>query len=624
LKCLPQFWYPARHSKILSTKEVKHQVADTALEFISSRCCHVRFEERAARIPDAIALVNGSETLTYRELNNRANQLSAELITAGVGLETLVGIHTTNSIEAIIGILAILKAGGAFVPLEPEYPEARLRQLITHAELRWIVSNRNQTPVTSSVKKLFRLEQTSTSSTTEFPNPRVVTNLDNAACMLYTSGSTGFPKGVIRTHRAIVHRLTWIPFRADDVFCHNMSFGFGMSQERLFLPLMRGQRLVIIPDQQYRDPLTLAKIIASNGITDITIVPSMLYLLLIQDKRILDGLRCLRTLTVGGAPVARKLAEEFIEKLPGVILNIAYGSTESGSAFRGTVKQGGASDPVAVGRTVSDARTYILNDDLQPVKDDAVGDLYVSAPSISRGYWRDPSGTAEKFIPDPFSETPGGRMYRMGDRCRYLPDREIAFVGRLDRQVKIRGFRIELEEVENEIRKNRAIEETVVKAVSTSDGMSLIAYVVFHKNSTSSIHAVRRFLRERLPDYMIPSSIVLLDRLPRQPNEKVDVTALPPPPASRPDLAYAYIEPRNEKESILADIWAEVLEVDKVGIEDDFFDLGGDSIRGSLIVARIRDRFEVDLRIHEIFDKPKIAQLADSLSLPDRWPAERQ
>lgn len=579
----------------------------------SECCCHELIQRNARRTPGAAALLWKTGHITFEELNVRANALAGELGRRRVGPESVVGVCGSNCPEMIVTVLAVLKAGGAFLPLDRDCPEERLRHMIWDSGVSVIVTM----PGTSGLPELDcdLLSVDGTGAPDDPGNrddPASGVTPDNAACVLYTSGSTGKPKGVVRLHRAIVDRLHWHPFRGDEIFCHNMPLTVGMSQERLFLPLMLGRPLAIVSDEASRNPRSLATEVDQAGVTDITVVPSVLREMVNIRDREPTAFSTVRSITVGGAPLSRHLAVAFLDAFPDSELINAYGSTESGSVIRGRVAREDH-DPVALGAPAGAACAYVLGEGGEPVRTGETGELAVSAPCLARGYLGQPALTAERFVPNPFDGPAGGRLYRTGDRCRLLAGGRIAFAGRADRQVKIRGFRVELEEVEAAILDSPGVDEVAVTTTSPEEPR-LVAYVVAKPGVPRDAGALRRDGRNRLPDHMIPSAFVFLDRLPRTANGKIDIVSLPEPGRTRSSLGEAYCPPRNDVESSLAAMWSELLETEPIGVFDDLFELGADSLTGIRLVSRVRDHFGFEVPLDQVFDSRTIAEFAAVLS----------
>lgn len=548
------------------------------------KCAHVLFEEWAARAPDLPALIFEGKRTSYCELNLLANRFARRLQTLGIERDSRVGIYLTSSPEAVATLLAVLKVGAAFVPLDPGEPPARLAYVIENAQLRTVV-----TADTLCIDP----------ASGDCENPSASVTLDAAACVLYTSGSTGRPKGVVRTHRGIVSRLAWTAACSDDVFLHNMPLGAGFSEERLFLPLMQGLPLVMMLEKEFNDMSRLAAVVEETGVTNLTIAPVSLRRLLDLGPRTVQRLRNLRTLAVGGGELSGDLIDGFGSALPGTQLINAYGSTEAGSVIRG--------GPWTIGRPVANAKVLILDRDMQMVADGEVGEMYIGAPSLAREYLFQPELTAQRFV-----TRNAERLYRTGDLARYLPNGELEFHGRTDRQVKIRGFRVELREVEVALEKHPEIREAAVVRIHNSEPEArLIAYFATASGTGVTIGQIRAHLQQLLPDHMIPPLFVQLRDLPRTHGNKVDMQSLPAPEATRPLLDVAYEAPRNATEEAIAGIWERVLEMRGIGVRDNFVELGGDSLGAARVSVEIIERFDVEVPPDFLFDPGTVAAVAE-------------
>lgn len=583
------------------------------------KCPHLLFEEQADRAPDSPALImvenrRENRRLSYGELNLLANQFARRLQRLGIGRDALVGIFLESSPEAVVALLAVLKAGAAFVPLDPGEPPARLTYVIQNARLRAVVTNSAlKTLVPNGVEAVCVDSPGCTAEDGE--NTPISATLEDAACVLYTSGSTGRPKGVVRTHRGIVSRLAWTAARSDDIFLHNMPLGAGFSEERLFLPLMQGLPLVMMPEEQFNDLSYLAAVVEGTGVTNLTLAPVSLRRLLDLDPGAIRRLRNLRALAVGGAELPGDLIEGFRSAVPDTQLINAYGSTEAGSVIRGPMSRNHGVGPSSIGRPVANAKVLILDREMQIVADGEVGEMYIGAPSLAREYLFLPELTSERFVANPHSQNSAERLYRTGDLGRYLPNGEIEFHGRTDRQVKVRGFRVELREVEVALEQHAEVREAVVVRVQKPEREGrLIAYFATKMGAPVTVGQVRAHLQRRLPDYMVPALFVQLRDLPRTHGGKVDVRALPGPEAMRPLLEVPYEAPRNAMEEKIAGIWEDVLELSGIGVRDNFVELGGDSLSAARVSVEMIERFDVEVPPDFLFDPGTVAAVAEFVS----------
>lgn len=581
-------------------------------------CIHEVFEAQVDRTPENVAVVFADEQLTYRELNCRANQLAHRLRALGVGPEVLVGISMEYCPELVIGILGILKAGGACVPLDPTYPPERLAFLLADTRVPVLLTQRRllgKLPKHSACvvcidvgAEIFAQESTE-------PLVSGVTN-ENLAFVFYTSGSTGAPKGVMLPHRGRytrqsstqpVYQLT-----PDDQHLLKAPIGFSLLLREVLWPLLAGARLIIAQPGERQDSAYLVKLIADHKIAIIHLVPSQLHMLLEEEG--LKTCACLKYIVCTGEPVSAELQERFFARLPAELSGY-YGCTEAPSATVWHYQREDTRRLVTIGRPNTNKQIYLLNSELQPVPVGVPGEVYIGGKGLARGYLNRPGLTAEKFIPNPFRPEPGARLYRTGDRARYLSDGTLEFRGRLDQQVKIRGFRVELGEIEAVLSRHPVVRECVVLAREDGPGGKwLVAYVVVSREQGVTLSGLRSFLRERLPDYMVPAVFVLLDVLPLTPNGKVDRRALPAPEGGRSELERAFVAPCTPVEVELAEIWAEVLGLKRVGVHDNFFELGGDSLSATRVISRVRDALQVEVSLRGLFEQPTIAELAMLIS----------
>ncbi|HKY27506.1 MAG TPA: amino acid adenylation domain-containing protein, partial [Pyrinomonadaceae bacterium] len=552
---------------------------DTSVERSGHQFIHRLFETQAAAQPDAIALVFEGHALTYAELNRRANQLANHLRKLGLGPETFVGICVERSFEMVWGLLGILKAGAAYVPIDPAYPAERLSYMLEDSGVSLLLTQ-NELAVASSLQVLV-LDSFDHEST---ENPTCNLTGDNAAYAIYTSGSTGRPKAAINTHAAIANRLLWMQdayqLTTGDCVLQKTPFSFDVSVWEFFWPLLAGARLVLARPGGHLDSSYLIDLIVDEKVTTIHFVPSMLQMFL-EDPAV-GQCESLRRIICSGEALSSSLMLRCFDTL-GVELHNLYGPTEAAVDVT-SWKCDPASLTLPIGRPISNTQIYILNPELQPVPVGVHGELHIGGVSLARGYLNRPALTAEKFIPDPFTTKPGARLYKTGDSCRYLADGNIEFIERLDHQVKMRGFRIELGEIESALRQHPMVREAVVTVrEDQSDQKRLVAYVV-----TDGEPDVREFLKKRLPDYMVPSALVVLEKMPLTSSGKIDRKALPSLDGELLATPESYTPPRTGTEQSLADIWARVLGLERVGVTDNFFAVGGDSILSMRVVIEAR------------------------------------
>jgi natural product biosynthesis luciferase-like monooxygenase protein/amino acid adenylation domain-containing protein len=594
----------------------------TSSDFGAERCIQQLFAEQAERTPENYALVFEEQELTFRELNARSNQLAHLLQNHGVGPETRVGLYTHRSLETLIGLLGILKAGGAYVPLDRALPGARLARMLADAEVQVVVTQQslseNLTDFAGHTIYLDTDWPTIAGESTSNPDSRVLP--ENLACVIYTSGSTGVPKGVGVEHRqlynyvnAIAERLALPP---QSSFATVSTIAADLGNTAIFPALCSGGTLHVISEERALDPEALADYFSRWTIDCLKIVPSHLTALMSSGNhgRVLPR----RRLVLGGEASSWSLIDRVKSSSPQAEILNHYGPTETTIGVLtceiGDHLSRSHAATVPLGRPIANTQIYILDSQLSPVPTGSAGELYIGGKNVSRGYLNAPDITAERFVPHRFSTEPGARLYRTGDLARYLHDGNIEFLGRVDHQVKIHGFRIELGEIEAALAEHPAVAaRTVVVREDKPGERRLVAYVVADNNLVVTEAELRSFLETKLPAHMIPPAIVLLDSLPLRPNGKVDQGALPLPEKVKADADRVFIAPRTATEQALAEVWAEVLGLEKVGINDNFFRLGGDSIRGIRILGLAQDR-DLHFSMQQLFQHQTIAELARVVS----------
>jgi amino acid adenylation domain-containing protein len=570
-------------------------------------CVHHFFQEQAARTPDAEALVHGAESLTYRELDARANRLAHALRRRGAGPEVRVGICARRGVDLVVGLLGIVKSGAAYVPLDPAYPRERIALTLRDARAPLVVTQRALLPLLEGHGGEAVLLDAHRAEIEREPAeaPEGGAGADNLAYLIYTSGSTGIPKGVQIEHRSAVALLRWCREVYTSAECAGVlgstSVCFDMSVFEVFHTLGVGGTLVMA-----ENALELPRIPARGRVTLVNTVPSAAAELLRA-----GGIPAsVRTMNLGGEPLRSSLAQG-LYALPHVekVYNL-YGPTEDTTYSTWLRVERGAAREPTVGRPVTGTRVHLLDAELGAVPAGDLGEVYLAGEGLARDYLGRPELTAEKYVPDPFSREPGARMYRVGDLGRMLPDGELEYLGRVDHQVKIRGFRVEPGEIETALETHPAVREAAVAARDDEAGGRLLAAYFVPVGSVPKPAELRAHLRERLPEHMVPTAFVALDRFPLTPSGKTDRGALPAPGPSHSGEGPEYVPPRTPVEETVAAIWAEVLGVERVGIHEHFFDLGGHSLRAAQIVARLRSAFRVDLPMGALFDAPTVAELA--------------
>jgi amino acid adenylation domain-containing protein len=570
-------------------------------------------EKQAERTPHAVALIQGGQTLTYGQLNQQANRLANYLRARGVGPEVFVGLCIEQSLQAVVAVLGILKAGGAYVPLDPSFPQQRLEEMAADAKLAIAVTSaRFDHRVPVGIETVCVDRDAALIAATSPAAPVTTNTPDSAAYVLYTSASTGKPKGVVGIHRSITNGLNSVTYVAKEICCLNAFLSFGFSVANLFLPLMRGVPLVIASDEQIRDINQLMNVLEQEGVTRIALVPSLLKQILDPDFGAAARLKKIRTIGVAGAELTPSVLKRLSEAMPQAKLHNVYSSTEIGTLATqwNVTDESLANGEIAIGRPVANTRIYLLDQYRNPVPVGVVGEIYVGAAHLSRGYLSRPDLTEERFIPDPFDAKPGRRLFRTGDLGRFRSNGEIELFGRADDQVKINGFRIDLPEVERALASHVGVSEAATAVREIGHWQRLVAYVVAKPIGTPSASQLRNYLQERLPDYMIPSMFVFLNALPVVSNGKVDRKALPLPEPVRPKLETGYEPPGSPMEAAIALIWSDLLGLHPIGVHDNFLDLGGDSLFAAQAAVRICEQFGAEITPEALFERPTIAEVA--------------
>jgi|GEM_PF-1959113 len=607
---------------------------ETYMPYPEEMCLHYMFEEQADKTPESVAVVFEDQSLTCRQLNEQANQLAHILIAYGVGPDMPVGICAERSLEMVVAVYGVLKAGGAYVPLDPGYPAPRLRFMVQDARITVLLTqehvfadiplfdSQEESPDRPRIICLDRdWPQIETESTA---NPVQDVCADNLAYIIYTSGSTGRPKGVMISHKAIHNRVDWIQrdfsFSETDIFLQKTPFSFDASVWEFQAPLKIGAKLIMAKPMEYMDAAYLIELIIQHEVTILQVVPSLLQMLL--EERDIGRCVSLRQVFCAGEALSSRLKELFFARLGRAELCNTYGPTEASidTTFWKCRQTGEekTEKTVPIGHPIANAGCHILDAHLNPSPEGVAGELHLMGKGLARGYFNRPDLTAERFVPNPFPKDEIGtqtdnRLYRAGDLARYLPDESIEFLGRTDNQVKIRGFRIELGETEAVLRQHLQVKDVVVTVREDTPGhKQLVAYMIPEPGQSPDPDSLRQAARQSLPDYMVPSAFVTLERFPLTPSGKTDRRAMPAPDAdSLPRKST--VPPRTLLEKELAALWGEVLNTEHPGIHDNFFELGGHSLLAARLIARISVHIGRDLGVRVLFEQPTIADLAAAL-----------
>jgi amino acid adenylation domain-containing protein len=620
----------------LLSDDERHRVLvdwnQTAIAFSPNRCVHQLVEMQAAERPEAVALTFQEQSLTFAELNRRANQLAQHLRMLGIGPETRVGLSVERSLEMIIGLLGIHKAGAAYVPLDPAYPPDRLAFMLDDAGVNAVVTLAHCRPPTPGAGyPVICLDS-------DWPeiarrrddNPDVEVNPANLAYLIYTSGSMGRPKGVLVEHGSLANvvceHIRTFGVQPGHRVLQFVSLNFDAAQAEIWRTLAAGAALCLGTSDELMPGQPLMDVLKNQAITMVALLPSVISNLPLDQE-----LPALRVLVAGGEVFPAEMAAHWGR---GRRLFHTYGPTET------TVCAAIAADwdirkPVPLGRPVANDQAYVLDKRLQPVPVGVPGELHIGGAGVARGYHHGPDVTADCFIPSPFGNVPGARIYRTGDKVRWLPDGQLQFLGRIDEQVKIRGYRIELGEIEAVLGQHPNVLQGVVLARADVPGdKRIVAYVMPQRQPGPSATELKTYLKAKLPEYMVPAAYVFVDRMPLTANGKADRRALPAPELSRPELEREYAPPRTPIEEVVAGIWTELLRLEEVGIHDNFFELGGHSLLATQVVSRLRSTFQVEIPLRALFKNPTVAglseaverarQAAQGLQAPPLTPADRR
>lgn len=597
----------------------------TAVDYPRNLCFHQLFEAQAEKTPNAVAVTFEQQRLTYRELNERANQLARYLQRLEVGPEVLVGLCVERSLEMVIGLLGILKAGGTYVPLDPAYPKERLAFILADTQAPILLTQHQLVEdLAPHHARVICLDQDwETIAQENAANLVNSVTEQNSAYVIYTSGSTGKPKGVTIPQRALVNFLCFMRERlaltAQDVMLATTSLSFDIAGLELYLPLLIGAQVVVASREVAGDGQQLAAMIVSSQCTILQMTPAAWRMLLETGWQSHQHVRLL----CGGEALSQELARALLAQ--GTCLINLYGPTET-TIWSACYEVENADRAIPLGQPIANTQLYILDAAMQPVANGIAGELYISGTGLARGYLNHPELSAERFVPHPFSQEPGARLYKTGDLVRYRSQGTIEFLGRVDHQVKVRGFRIELGEIEAALRQHQAVQDAIVMVREDTPGSKrLVAYLIVDQAAELSTEQVRSYLTTRLPGYMIPSALIFLATFPLTPNGKVDRKNFPAPTFDEPELQRDYLAPRRPIEELLATIWAEVLAVKQIGMRDNFFDLGGDSLRSVQITARTQQmglvitpkqllrHQTIDRLVHDLLTSPQSVEQVNKI-----------
>lgn len=591
---------------------------ETAVKYETEVTLGELFERQVERDPAAVAVTSGDNQVTYRELNTRANRLARRLQKSGLGPDGRVGLLVDRGIEMVVGLLGIIKAGSAYVPLDSSYPPARLEYMLRDADVKVLLTERRLEPlareVAASVENVLNLDDPLAEQESG-DDLAVAIDPENLAYIIYTSGSTGRPKGVMNTHRGICNRLLWMQdeyqLTAADRILQKTPFSFDVSVWEFFWPLLTGARLVMAEPLGHQNPGYLRRIIEQEKITIVHFVPAMLQVFLEEPG--LDRIESLRKVLCSGEALSFELQERFFARLNAELHNL-YGPTEAAiDVTHWTCDRTSGRKVVPIGRPIANTQIYLLDRNYEPVPAGVAGQLHIAGAGLARGYHGQPGLTAEKFVANPFSGEPGSRLYKTGDLARYLDDGSIEFLGRIDHQVKLRGFRIELGEIEAVMKQHPGVRELlVIDRELKQRERQLVAYVVGQTSPPPTAGELRDHVRGNLPEHMVPSAFVFLPALPLSPSGKVDRQALPLPEKEpgRPNFPSA---PPTKLQRTIAGVWRQVLQLDHVSVHDNFFDIGGHSLLMVQVQRSLAGVLRKEIQLVDLFKYPTISSLSKHL-----------
>jgi amino acid adenylation domain-containing protein len=591
---------------------------DTKRPYRRDATIHLLFEEQANCTPNHVALIDHDGCkVTFDELNKRSNVIAHYLLSKRLQPDAPVGVCMERSIDMVAGVLGVLKSGHPYLPLDPSYPQERLAYMLADSGAPLVLSHRGLKASLSEALGAGAVDLDSiTTNSLGASDPHVPMSSDALAYVMYTSGSTGHPKGVEGTHRAAINRFEWMwreyAFQSGEICCQKTALNFVDSVWETFGPLLQGVSIVIIPEEIVLEPEQLVERLSEQKVTRIVLVPSLLRVLLEDVSELGSRLSAVKLWISSGEALPLELAKRFREEFPRATLLNLYGSSEiAGDVTSFEVKSVDELSSVPIGKPISNVQIFILDRNMKPVPIGVSGEIYAAGDCLARGYHQRPQLTAERFLINPFSSDESERFYRTGDLGRFLADGNVEYLGRADSQIKLRGIRIEPGEIESILTAHPLVHEAVVIVPGKRlEAQQLVAYVVGVDGQPPSTAELRRFLKSRVPDYLIPSSFIPVARLPLLPNGKIDRKALPSPDLNQVAEERVFIAPRNETEEKIASIWRELLHLERVGIDHNFFEIGGHSLLAIQVLSRIRRLLEVDIPVRLLFNDPTITALA--------------
>ncbi len=614
-----------RELQILSDNENQKLLIEfnnTQIDFPTNKCFQQLFVEQVQRTPDNIAAVYENQQFTYQELNHRANQLAHYLQQLGVKPDLMVGICVERSLFMLIALLGILKAGGAYVPIDPNYPLERKTFILKDSQMPVLLTQQHLMAdlVTNEIKVIYLDSDWETINQQKIDNPITTTTTLNLAYVIYTSGSTGKPKGTLIPHQGLVNYLSWATQKYTvaqgiGTVVHS-PLGFDLTITSLLSPLLVGRTVELLSEEQGIETLSQA-LKKSSNLSLVKITPAHLDLLKQQLSKE-EIANKTRAFIIGGENLLAQSITFWQDVAPDMILINEYGPTETvvGCCIYEVPVGKHTSGSIPIGKPIANTQLYVLDQYLQPVPTNVTGELYIGGLGLARGYLNQAELTALKFIPNPFSKQQGDRLYKTGDLVRFLPSGDIEYIGRIDNQIKIRGFRVELGEIEGVINQHPSVSASVAILREDKPGNpNLIAYITLYPDKTLTIFQLRRFLQNKLLDHMLPTAFMILEAFPLTSNGKVDRRALPMPDALRPELEVAYVVPQTEVEKTIASVWQKALNLEKIGIHDNFFEIGGHSLLLVTVHSQLQEILNnAELSTLDLFRYPTINSLAEYLS----------